>query len=87
MEIQLPFGCIGERHYQITDMLEWRANRPGDKGGRPDNGNLQKEVWSTCPTCRRDFWLVVSVTQNRIEKGRRGFFEVRDDTQRQHSSC
>jgi hypothetical protein len=68
METQLPFGCIAERHYQIGDKIEWRANRPGDKGGRPDNGNLQKEVWSTCPTCRRDFWLIASVRDDRIEK-------------------
>ena len=68
MEIQLPFGCMAERQYQIGDEIEWRANRPADQGGRPENGNVVKEVWNSCPTCRRDFWLVVSIGNDRIEK-------------------
>jgi hypothetical protein len=43
MEIQLPFGCIGECYYQIGDKIEWRANRPGDKGGRPDRAIYRKK--------------------------------------------
>jgi hypothetical protein len=68
IEIQLPFGCIGERHYKIGDKVEWSANRLPDKGGRSDNGNFRKEVWSRCPTCLRDFWVIVSVREDRIEK-------------------
>jgi hypothetical protein len=67
-EIELPFGCIGERHYKFGDKMEWQPRRPAEKGGRPENGNLRKEVWSRCPTCRRDFWLVASVREDKIEK-------------------
>jgi len=63
----LPFGSIAERRYRIGEKIEWETNRPADKGGRPDNGNLRKEVWITCPTCRRDFWLNVFVQDDRIE--------------------
>jgi hypothetical protein len=68
LEIELPFGCIGERHYKIDDRVEWQKNRPAEKGGCPENGNLRKEVWGRCPTCVRDFWLIVSVREDRIEK-------------------
>jgi uncharacterized metal-binding protein YceD (DUF177 family) len=67
-ELQLPFGCIAERHYKIGNKVEWQAGRFPEKGGRPDNGNLRKEVWNRCPTCLRDFWLIVSVREDRIEK-------------------
>jgi hypothetical protein len=67
-EINLPFGCIGERHYRIGDKIEWQPNRPAEKGGRPDNGNLRKSVWVRCPTCSRDFWLAAYVSADRIEK-------------------
>jgi hypothetical protein len=67
-EIKLPFGCIGERHYQIGDKVQWQQGRLPQKGGRPDNGNLVEEVWSWCPTCRRDFWLIVFVREDTIEK-------------------
>jgi hypothetical protein len=67
-EFQLPFGCIGERCYQIGDRIKWQASRLPEKGGRPENGNLSKEIWGRCPTCRRDFWLIVSVKDDRIEK-------------------
>jgi uncharacterized metal-binding protein YceD (DUF177 family) len=66
--LQLPFGCVDERHYRIGDKVEWQSNRLPEKGGRPDNGNLRKEVWSRCPTCLRDFWVIVSVSKDRIEK-------------------
>src|SRR5262245_37703610 len=60
LELQLPFGCIGERHYTIGDKVEWQAGRLPEKGGRPDNGNLRREVRSRCPTCLRDSrWAVV----------------------------
>jgi hypothetical protein len=68
IEIQLPFGCIGERHYRIGDRVEWQKNRSPEKGGRPDNGNLRKVVWNRCATCGRDFWLNVSVDADRIDK-------------------
>jgi uncharacterized metal-binding protein YceD (DUF177 family) len=68
LELQLPFGCIGERHYKIGDKVEWQAGRLPEKGGRPDHGTLRKEVWSKCPTCRRDFWVIVSVNEDRIEE-------------------
>jgi hypothetical protein len=68
LEIKLPFGCIGERHYQIGDKVEWQPGRLPQKGGRSDDGNLVEEVWSWCPTCRRDFWLIVSVREDIIEK-------------------
>jgi hypothetical protein len=67
-EIELPFGCISERHYKIGDKIEWQANRLPEKGGRPGDGNLRKEVWSRCPTCGRDFWVIVSVREDTIEK-------------------
>ena len=68
IEIDLPFGCIGERHYKIGNKIEWQENRAAEKGGRPENGNFRKEVWSRCPTCVRDFWLIVSVRGATIEK-------------------
>jgi hypothetical protein len=68
LQLQLPFGCIGERHYKIGDKVEWQASRLSEKGGRPDNGNLRKEVWSKCPTCRRDSWMIVTVSEDKIEK-------------------
>ena len=36
--------------------------------GAPDNRNFGKEIWSRCPTCLRDFWVIVSVGEDRIEK-------------------
>ena len=68
LELQLPFGCIGERHYKMGDKVEWQAGRPLEKGGRPDNGNLRKEVWSKCPRCLRDFWVIVTVRDDKIGK-------------------
>ena len=68
LEIQLPFGCIRERHYQIGDKIQWQPGRLPEKGGRPHNGNLVEEIWSWCPTCRRDFWLIVTVREDTIEK-------------------
>jgi hypothetical protein len=54
-EIHLPFGCIAERRYRIGDKVQWEANRPAEKGGRPDNGNSRKEVWVTCQPANEIF--------------------------------
>jgi hypothetical protein len=67
-EIGLPFGRISERSYRIGDRIEWRPGRPASRGGRPDHGNLRESVWAACPTCRRDCWLLVTVTEDRIER-------------------
>jgi hypothetical protein len=94
-ELQLPFGCIGERRYKIGDKIEWQANKLREKGGRPDSGNLRKEVGSRCPTCRRDLWVIVTVKEDRIEKVdvdsspsafRRSRVAIGDDTGSQHSN-
>ena len=68
MEIELPFGCIGERHYRIGDKVQWREGRSPRLGGRPENGMLRKEVWNRCPSCGRDFWLMIAVAADRIDK-------------------
>jgi hypothetical protein len=68
INVHLPFGCIDERRYEIGDKVQWQPDRLPEKGGRPDNGNLVKEIWSWCPTCHRDFWLIVTVREDRIEK-------------------
>lgn len=67
LEVDLPFGCIAERHYGIGDRVEWRPNKSPDHGGRPLNGNLQKDVSVRCPDCGRDFWLTVNVIEDCIE--------------------
>jgi hypothetical protein len=42
-EIELPFGCIGERHYKLGDKMEWQPGRAAEKGGRPENGIYVKK--------------------------------------------
>ena len=69
IEIKLPFGCVGERHYRIGDQVEWRKDKPTEQGGRPEHGNVSREVWYSCPTCGRDSWLIVSVKADRIRCG------------------
>ncbi len=63
----LSFGRIEQRTYRVGDKVEWQPNWPTEKGGRPENGNIEDLGGGSCPKCKRDYRLRVVVKSDVIE--------------------
>lgn|GEM_PF-820255 len=58
MEVNCYFGCTGlMKSYRVGDIYDW-----------PLLTDIKGTGYTECPTCRRDFFAVVYVVSDRIEK-------------------
>lgn len=63
-------GFLDLSEHRIGDLLVWAAGRSVKKGARPDGGNLEGEGYAECPSCDRDYFLVVEIRRDRIVSAR-----------------
>jgi hypothetical protein len=86
---------LGEQRlndYRVGDRIEWRnGTEPAERRGqwtRPEGGSIAGEGYAECPTCGRDFFLTIDVTDDlitgvRVDSARPGF--IPDDEPRDSS--
>ena len=65
-ECEVKLGACSQRRLRVGDEVTWRPRRIVKNGGGPPDGNLDGEGYCECPRCRRDFWVVVQVREDRI---------------------
>ena len=62
LEIEMRFGDTRMfEKFMVGDLYKWVP------GGRPLNGDYDGEGYAECPDCRRDFFVRVSIHQDKIE--------------------
>lgn len=66
MEAQTTSGVLNLLEYKIGDPMSWTRKVSLKKGGRPQDGNMDGEGYVECPSCTRDYFLVVEIRNDRI---------------------
>ena len=64
-ETLFGFGSLLE--YQIGSEVRWIPGKQPQNGGRPPDGNLIDEGYIECSRCGRDFFIDVSIVNDKIE--------------------
>ncbi|MBI5954111.1 MAG: hypothetical protein HY865_20835 [Chloroflexi bacterium] len=68
VEIEMRFGStLRMEKFVIGDYYRWVSGKPVQHGGRPEKGNLEGEGYAECTHCRRDFFVKVTIREDRIE--------------------
>lgn len=70
VEVQTWFGFLNLLEYEIGDSVVWTKKVSIKKGRRPKDGNLDGEGYAECPSCKRDYFLVVEIRDDRIVAAR-----------------
>lgn len=70
VEVQTYFGLLNLLDYEIGDEVAWTRKVSTKKGGRSKDGDLDGEGYAECPSCGRDYFLVVEVRHDRITAAR-----------------
>ncbi|MBW3636277.1 MAG: hypothetical protein KY445_07410 [Armatimonadetes bacterium] len=65
-EIECFFGYGNLISYEIGDRYEWRPRKAVQNGGRPEEGNIDGEGYTQCPSCGKDFFVKVIVRDDII---------------------
>jgi hypothetical protein len=66
MIVNLYFGFRDQLTYAVGDEIHWRDGRAVQNGGRPPGGNLDGEGYAECPLCKKDFFVVVEVRNDKL---------------------
>ena len=66
MEAEFRFGLMDLTRYRIGDQIQWDGLGTRKPLKHPDGGNYTDEAYVVCPSCKRDFWLDVSVKKGII---------------------
>src|ERR1043165_211112 len=67
MEAEFKFGFLNMDKYKLGDTLTWIGGGKPYHKGRPADGNFVGEGYVECPNCHRDFWLIIKVTNDKLE--------------------
>ena len=70
MVVDLYFGYRDQIKYSIGDVVAWHAGRAVQNGGRPADGELDGEGYAECPACKKDFFVVVEIRDDRLVRVR-----------------
>jgi len=65
---QLHFGLRDLIDYRIGDSVQWVGRKAVQNGGRPPDGTTVAEGYVVCPSCELDFFIEVTVHNDRIIK-------------------
>jgi hypothetical protein len=70
MAIDLYFGLRYQLTYHLGDTYCWSERKIPKDSRRPEGGNLDGEGYTECPICNKDFFLVVEVRSDTLERVR-----------------
>jgi hypothetical protein len=68
MKIEICFGENNQYEYVIGDHYNWLPDKPFKYGGRPEGGNMDGEVYETCPQCGSAFTAIVEIRNDIITR-------------------
>ncbi len=66
IEIEAKVGQLNFLRYRLGDEVQWAPGESVKRGARPKNGNLDGEGYAECTLCRRDYFLVIEIRNDRI---------------------
>ena len=66
VEAETKNGFLNLLEHRIGDSMTWTRKVSLKKGGRPRDGNMDGEGYAVCPSCDRDYFLVVEIRDDRI---------------------
>jgi hypothetical protein len=67
-EIEVKFGWTNQFDYALGDQVCWSSSDEFPATGRPMNGTGEFTGYSECRLCHKDFWVKVSVVNDRIQE-------------------
>ncbi len=65
-EAETFFGLGNLLDYSIGSLVQWIPRKLPQNGGRPPGGNLDDEGYVVCSICDRDFFVDVSIVDDKI---------------------
>jgi hypothetical protein len=68
MEIEFKFGLLNLDRYELGSKMQWRERKGDTRERRPAGGDYKGEGYVECPNCHNDFWVVIGVQNDVIEK-------------------
>jgi hypothetical protein len=60
------FGLREQRDYRLGDRLQWEGKGVRTPTHRPPEGNFVGEAFTECPSCGREYWLLIAVESDVI---------------------
>ena len=67
-DVELRFGDTRSMDsFALGDNYKWLTGKAPQRGGRPADGNLDAEGYTECPACRRDYFVIVTIRENRLD--------------------
>lgn len=71
MEISCYFGDTSEmKSYRVGDVYKWKLRKAVQNGGCPPNSLLQGQGYAECSKCKRDFFVIVYIVDEKISKAK-----------------
>jgi Zn finger protein HypA/HybF involved in hydrogenase expression len=66
VKVETKVGFLDLSEHRLGDAVTWAPGHSVPRGARPEAGNLDGEGYAECPSCHRDYFVIVEVRDDRI---------------------